>query len=99
MRKATDTLLLWFPDPRASCCSHHDILFGTVQDFAIWHLPSLLTHPPEQEANANLYVHFPSLPAAPRPHPDEQTLRGGERDREGVTVTEFSGQAGGRSAM
>lgn len=31
MRKVTNILLLWFPDQQASCCSHHYILFWTLQ--------------------------------------------------------------------
>lgn len=46
--------------------------------------PQCSTNCTEQEANANLYIYFPSLPAAPHSHSQQiQTLRGGGGSRAG----------------
>lgn len=45
--------------------------------------PQRSAHHPEQEADANLRIHFPSLPATPHPHLDRQMLGGAGRGRVG----------------
>lgn len=57
--------------------------------------PPHSAHHPEQEAAANLCIHFPSLLAVPHPHLDGQTLRGwGAQDRDGATAAKLLGHAG-----
>lgn len=102
MRKVTNILLLWFPDQQASCCSHHYILFRTVQRLCNLALnPPRSAHHPEQEADANLQIHFSSLPAVPHPHLDRQMLRGwGAQDRDGVTAAKLLGLViGGKKTL
>lgn len=57
--------------------------------------PLRSAHHPKQEADANLSIHFPSLPATPHPHLERQMLRGwGAQDRGGATAAKLLGHAG-----